>query len=89
MRVSDDGPLLGSTELIIEPDGLVIDRKVVKSKYLWTAFQGVKILKKCRDPADRYGIGIIIPAPAFSSDAERYDFATFVSKRLEQQGRSL
>src|SRR6266478_7929354 len=27
LQVSDDGPLLGSTELTIEPDGLVIDRR--------------------------------------------------------------
>ena len=45
MQVSDDGPLLGPTRLIIEPDGLVIDRKLVKSKYLWAAFQGVEIQK--------------------------------------------
>src|SRR5204863_5665820 len=33
MQVSENGPLLGSTELTIEPDGLVIDRRLVKSKY--------------------------------------------------------
>jgi hypothetical protein len=53
MQVSDDGPLLGSTKMIIEPDGLVIDRKVVKSKYLWAAFQGVENTEKCCDSANR------------------------------------
>ena len=37
LQVSDDGPFLGPTKLTIEHDGLVIDRKVVKSKYLWAA----------------------------------------------------
>jgi hypothetical protein len=45
LQVSDDGPLLGTTRLIIEPDGLVIDRKVVKSKYL-AAFFGVLKFRK-------------------------------------------
>src|SRR5437588_4916044 len=45
MQVSENGPLLGSTELTIEPDGLIMDRRLVKSKYLWTAFQGVEIQK--------------------------------------------
>jgi len=85
MQVSDDGPLLGSTKLIIEPDGLVIDRKVVKSKYLWAAFQGVEIQKNAVIlPIDNV-IAIIMPASAFSSDAERYDFAAVVSKHLKQQ----
>ena len=83
MQVSENGPLLGSTELIIEPDGLVIDRRVVKSKYLWAAFQGVEIQKNAVILPIDNGIGIIIPASAFSSDAERYDFAAVISKRLE------
>ncbi len=84
MQVSENGPLLGSTELTIEPDGLVIDRKVVKSKYLWAAFQSVEIQKNAVILPIDNGIGIIIPASAFSSDAERYDFAAVVSKRLKQ-----
>ena len=83
MQVSENGPLLGSTELIIEPDGLVIDRRVLKSKYLWAAFQGVEIQKNAVILPIDNGIGIIIPASAFSSDAERYDFAAVISKRLE------
>src|SRR5689334_5597193 len=45
MQVSDDGPYLGMTRLAIEVDGLTIDRKVMKTKYLWDAFQGVEIAK--------------------------------------------
>jgi hypothetical protein len=87
LQVSDDGPFLGSTTLTIEPDGLVIDRKLVKSKYLWAAFQGVEIAKNAVIlPVDN-GIGVIIPASAFSTDAARYDFAAIISKRLEEQGR--
>jgi hypothetical protein len=85
LRVSDDGPLLGSTKLIIKPDGLVIDRAVVKSKYLWAAFQDVEIEKNAVILPIDNGIGIIIPASAFPSDAERYDFAAVVSKHLKQQ----
>ena len=85
MQVSDDGPLLGPTRLIIEPDGLVIDRKLVKSKYLWAAFQGVEIQKNAVILPIDNGIEIIIPASAFSSDAERYDFAALVSQRLKPQ----
>jgi hypothetical protein len=84
LQVSDDGPLLGSTKLMIEPDGLVIDRKVVKSKYLWAAFQAVEIQKNAVILPIDNGIGIIIPASAFASDAERYDFAAVVSKHLKQ-----
>jgi len=71
--------------LTVEPDGLLIERKAVKSKYLWAAFQGVEIQKNAVLLSIDLGIGIIIPASAFSSDAERYDFAAVVSKRLKQQ----
>ena len=75
----------GTLKLIIEPDGLVIDRKVVRSKYLWAAFQGVEIQKNAVILPIDNGIGIIIPASAFSSDAERYDFAAVVSKHLKER----
>jgi hypothetical protein len=88
LQVSDDGPLLGQTKLIIEADGLVIDRAVVKSKYLWAAFQGVEIAKNAVIlPVDN-GIGIIVPSSAFASDAERYEFVATVSKHLEEARRS-
>jgi hypothetical protein len=87
MQVSDDGPLLGATRLTVEPDGLVLDRKLMKAKYLWPSFQGVEIVKNAVIlPVDN-GIGVIIPASAFSTDAERYEFAATVSKHLENCGR--
>jgi hypothetical protein len=84
MQVSDDGPYLGPTRLTIESDGLTLERKAMKAKYLWAAFQGVEIAKNAVILPIDNGIGLIIPAAAFASDAARYDFAAAVSKRLEQ-----
>lgn len=84
MQVSDDGPYLGATKLGIEPDGLTIDRKVMKAKYLWAAFQGVEIAKNAVILPIDNGIGLIIPASAFPSDSMRYDFAAMISKQLEK-----
>jgi len=83
-QVSDDGPLLGPTKLRVEQDGLLVERRVVTSKYLWEAFQSVEIQKNAVILPIDNGIGIIIPASAFASDAERYDFAAVVSKQLKQ-----
>jgi hypothetical protein len=83
MQVSDDGPLLGSTKLVVESDGLVVDRALMKAKYLWAAFQGIEIAKKAVILAVDNGIGVIVPASAFASDAERYEFVAIVSKQLE------
>src|SRR6185503_2339857 len=85
MQVSDDGPYLGATRLGIESDGLTIDRSVMKAKYLWAAFQGVEIAKDAVILSIDNGIGLIIPASAFASDAARYDFVATISKRLEQK----
>jgi YcxB-like protein len=83
MQVSDDGPFLGATKLLIEPDGLVVDRTSIKSKYLWSAFQGVEIAKGAVIlPVDN-GIGVIIPATAFATDADRFEFAAHISQKLE------
>jgi hypothetical protein len=84
MQVSDDGPLLGDTELAIEEDGLRVDRRTLKAKYLWTAFQGVELSKNAIIlPVDN-GIGIIVPASAFTSDADRLEFAATLSRRIEE-----
>jgi hypothetical protein len=74
--------------MIIEADGLIIDRKVMSAKYLWAAFQGVEMAKNAVIlPVDN-GIGVI-PASAFASDdAERYDFAAAISKHLEECARA-
>ena len=83
MQVSDDGPLLGPTTVIVEDDGLVFDRRLVRSKYLWAAFQGMEIAKNALILVIDNGIGLIIPAAAFASDADRYEFAAALHKRLE------
>lgn len=85
LQVSDNGPMLGPTQLTIEPDGLTIDRTTMKSKYLWAAFQGVEIARDAVILPIDNGIGIIIPASAFGSDAERFEFAAAISKRLEER----
>jgi len=85
MQVSDDGPLLGATKLRVEEDGIAIDRGLMKAKYLWGALQGVEIAKKALVLPIDNGIGLIIPAAAFASDAERYEFAAAIAKRLEKQ----
>jgi hypothetical protein len=82
MQVSDDGPLLGETEMFVEEDGLAVNRELVKSKYLWPAFKSVEIAKgSVVLPVDN-GIGLVIPAEAFHSDAERYAFAAKIASRL-------
>jgi hypothetical protein len=83
LQVSDDGPLLGPTKLIVEPDALIVDRGRMSSRYAWSSFQGVEVAKNALILPIDNGIGVIIPASAFASDAERYDFAAMIAKRLE------
>ena len=85
MQVSDDGPLLGATHLIVEPDALIVDRGRMSARYAWSAFQGVEVAKNTVILPIDNGIGVIIPASAFASDAERYDFAAMIAKRVETQ----
>lgn len=85
LQVSDNGPLLGPTKLVVEPDGLVVDRGRMSSRYSWSAFQGVEMVKNAVILPIDHGIGLIIPAAAFASDAERYDFAATVAKQVESQ----
>jgi hypothetical protein len=83
MQVSDDGPLLGPTKLIVEPDALIVDRGRMSVRYAWSSFQGVEVAKNAVVLPIDNGIGVIIPASAFASDAERFDFAAMIAKRLE------
>ena len=83
MQVSEDGPLLGPTTLMIEDDGLVFDRKFVRSKYLWRAFKAVEIAKDALILVIDNGIGLIIPAAAFAGEGDRFEFAAAIQKRLE------
>jgi hypothetical protein len=57
----------------------------MSARYAWSAFQGVEVAKNAVILPIDNGIGIIIPASAFASDAERYDFAAMIAKRLEAQ----
>jgi len=84
MQVSDDGPLLGSTKLRVEADGIVVERDRMSAKYLWRAFQGVEMAKNALVLPIDNGIGLIIPAGAFPSDAERFAFAAEVAKHIEE-----
>jgi len=88
MQVSDGGPLLGATQLRVEPDGIAIDRRLMKAKYLWGAFQGVDMVKNALVLPIDNGIGLVIPAAAFASDAERYEFAAALAKHLEERKSS-
>jgi hypothetical protein len=81
MQVSDDGALLGHTTLSSEPAGLRIERHTVSSKWYWPAFQGVEMAKTAVVLAIDNGIGLIVPARAFASDAARFEFAA-VSQHL-------
>jgi hypothetical protein len=83
MQVSDDGPLLGATRLLVEPEGLVVDRGRMSARYAWSAFQGVEMSKNAVILPIDNGIGVIIPASAFATDAERFEFAAMIAKRLE------
>jgi hypothetical protein len=85
MQVTDKGPLLGPTRLTVEPDGLLIDRDRMSTRYSWSAFQGVEVAKNAVILPIDTGIGVIIPASAFASDAERYEFAAAIAKRIESQ----
>ena len=82
-QVSDDGPLLGPTVVMVEDDGLIFDRRLVRSKYLWPAFKGVEFAKGALILVIDNGIGLIIPAAAFASEGDRYEFAAALQRRLE------
>ena len=83
MQVSDDGPLLGATKLKLEADGIVVERDLMTAKYRWGAFQAVEAAKNTLVLPIDNGIGLIIPASAFKSDADRFAFAAEVAKHIE------
>jgi len=82
-QVSDDSPLLGPTRLVVEADGLVFDRPQVRAKYLWSAFRSAEIAKGHVILAIDKGMGLVIPADAFKSDAERYAFLAEITRHIE------
>jgi YcxB-like protein len=83
MQVADDGPLFGPTRILLESDGLSVERKLMQTKYMWPAVQSVEESKGAVVIAIDNGIGVIVPASAFDSAAEKYEFMATVSKRSE------
>src|SRR6476620_2026782 len=75
MQVSDSSPMLGPTTLIIEDNGLVIERKPMRTNYLWPPFRGVEMTRNTLILPIDDGMGLIIPPAAFSDGAARYAFA--------------
>ena len=84
LQVTDKGPLLGDTMLRLEQDGLWIERALVKTKYLWPAFEGVEIAKSALILVLDGGVGLIVPASAFAGEAARLEFAALVQKEVER-----
>jgi hypothetical protein len=84
LQVTDSGPLLGDTRLRAEDEGLWIERALVKTKYLWPAFEGVEIAKSALILILDGGVGLIVPATAFGSEAARLEFAALVQKEIER-----
>lgn len=82
LQVSDDGPFLGPTCIAIEPDGLVVERPTLRAKYLWAAFRGVETSGRAIVLPIDEGIGLIIPASAFPSEAAREAFVTKVRAQV-------
>jgi hypothetical protein len=87
LQVSDDGPFLGTTRLAVEEDGLLVDRPLVTSKFRWAAIRGVEITNAAVMIAVDNGMGVVVPASAFPTDAARYAFAAELSKRAESAKR--
>ena len=85
MQVTDCNPLFGPTTVSVEEKGLMVDRTLIATLYRWPAFRSVEIVKGAVILAMNTGMGVIIPASAFPSDAERYEFAAQMYQRLPLQ----
>ena len=84
MQVSDKNPLLGPTSVTIEPDGLLVQKQLITSKYRWAAFTSAEIVKGAIILPVDTGMGVILPASAFANDAERFDLAASIAKQIER-----
>jgi len=82
MQVSQGGPLVGPTTLSIGADGLTISRKLMKTTYSWAAFRRATVEKGAVILVIDSGMGVIVPAEAFQSDGERFEFAAEISRRI-------
>jgi hypothetical protein len=85
LQVSDRSPLLGPTRVAIEPDGLVVERPMMRAKYLWPAFRGVETAGRALILPIDEGMGLIIPGSAFPSEAARHEFAAEVGRRTNAE----
>jgi len=83
MQVSKNSALFGPVTLTVETEGLTIEKPLIKTKYRWKAFQALEMSGDAIVLVIDNGIGILIPGAAFSTAAERYEFAAIVSKKLE------
>jgi hypothetical protein len=84
MQVSDQNPLLGPTSVTIEPDGLLVQKELITSKYRWAAFKSAEIVKGAIILPVDTGMGVVLPASAFANDAERFDLAASIAKQIER-----
>jgi hypothetical protein len=82
MQVSQGGPLVGPTSLSIGVEGLMIARKLMTTTYSWGAFRRVTVEKGAVILVIDNGMGVIVPAGAFQSDGERFEFAAEISRRI-------
>jgi hypothetical protein len=82
MQVTAGGPLVGPTRMRVGPEGLAIERSLMTTTYAWGAFRRATIEKGAVILTIDNGMGIIVPGGAFKSDAERFEFAADVSRRL-------
>ena len=83
MQVTDDGPLFGATVVSVQPEGLHVDRKLMKATYMWSGVQAVEDTSKALVIAIDNGIGVIIPHSAFATDAAKYEFLAGISEKIE------
>jgi hypothetical protein len=84
MQVSDGNPLLGPTMVTLAPDGLVVRKELVTTKYSWAAFKSAEIVKDAIILPVDTGMGVILPPSAFANDAERFDLAAAIARKIEQ-----
>ena len=82
MQVSKSGPLVGTTRMSVGPEGLTIERPLMKTTYAWGAFRSAVVEKNAVILVIDSGMGVIVPSTAFTSDAERFEFAAEASRRL-------
>ena len=82
MQVTKRGPLVGTTRMTLDDKGLTIERPLMKTTYSWGAFRSAIIEKDAVILVVDSGMGVIVPATAFRSDAERFEFAADASKRM-------